>query len=77
MEEVGHGVDGWFHHGNQATDQDVTGQQVGHGEGHGKVGDGEGNRFQNRLITFRAVLVDKQFQRTHDQLRIYQVYDSI
>lgn len=43
MEKVGDRVDGRFHHGDQAADQEVAGQRIGDSEGDREVGDGEGH----------------------------------
>jgi hypothetical protein len=59
MEEVGHGVDRRFHHGNQAADDQVTGQQIRHGEGDCEMGQGKGDGFNQRLIASHTVMMDK------------------
>jgi len=57
MEEVGHGVDGRFHHGYEASDEQVTSEQVSHGKSDGKMGEGERYRLYQRLVAIRAMVV--------------------
>ncbi|MFD3319492.1 hypothetical protein ACE414_17740 [Alteromonas macleodii] len=61
MEEIGNGVDGRLHHGDQTANQDVTREHISHGEGHCKMGEGERYRFDQRLVAIRAMVMDKQF----------------
>jgi len=77
VEKIGHGINGGLDHGNQAADQDIAGQQVGHRERDCKVSDGKGNCLQQRLVTVSSVLVNEHFHRAHDQLRLRHVYGSI
>jgi hypothetical protein len=45
VEEIGDRIDGGFHHGDQAANQEVSRQQVSDAEGDTKVRDGKGDGF--------------------------------
>ncbi|MFP3441359.1 hypothetical protein R0K18_26885, partial [Pantoea sp. SIMBA_133] len=53
MEEIGNRVDGRFHHGYEASDEQVTSEKVSHGKSDGKMGEGERYRLYQRLVAIR------------------------
>ena len=57
VEEIGNRVDGRFHHGYEASDEQVTSEQVSHGKSDGKMGEGERYRLDQRLVAIRAMVV--------------------
>jgi hypothetical protein len=61
MEKIGNGVDCRLHHGDQASDEEVTSEQISHGESDCKVSEGERYRLDQRLIAIRAMVVYEQF----------------
>ena len=57
VEEIGNRVDCRFYHGYEASDEQVTSEQVSHGKSDGKMGESERYRLDQRLVAIRAMVV--------------------